>query len=117
MGQKKHREEDGAPQIERALEIRRPADDEQRLQLAELVWGKDLLACDGPYVGDIAAEVVDVPRRNVSFTHFGEQRRQRREQFLARAERIKVQQPLGRQALLDVRESLCPRLMHLPEPG
>ncbi len=67
-------QEDSAPQVEGALELRRLAHHEQRLQLAELFAGQQLLLRDGAHVGEAAGEVIDVARRRVAFAHFREER-------------------------------------------
>jgi hypothetical protein len=51
MHQPERAEEDAAPQIEGALELRRLAHHHQRLQLAELLAGQQLLARDAADVG------------------------------------------------------------------
>ena len=72
-------EEDAAPQVEGALELRRPAHHEQRLQLAELLAGQQLSVRDAADVGEAAGEVVDLARRRIALAGFGEERRERRE--------------------------------------
>ena len=113
----KAREEDAAPQIEGALELRRPAHHQQRLQLAELLAGQQLVARDGAHVGEAAGEVVDVARRRVALAALGEERGERRNQFLARAQVVQVEQALGGEPGVDLGEPLRFGLVDLVQAG
>ncbi len=117
MHQPERRKEDAAPQIEGALELRRLAHHQQRLQLAKLLPGEEFIVRDAAHVGEAAGEVVDVASRRVAFAALGEERGERGDQFLTRAQVVQVEQAFGGEAGVNLGEALRFGLVDLVQSG
>ncbi len=113
MRQPESAQKDSAPKVKGVLELSRLAHHEQRLQLAELFARQQLLVRDAAHVAQAAGEVVDLASRRVAVAQFGEERRKRGQQILARAEFVQIQQSLGGKPRIDRGKPFGLRLMHL----
>jgi hypothetical protein len=97
--------------------LRRTPHHQQGLQLAELLASQKFFVRDAADVGEAAGEIVDVARRRIALAGFGEERSERREEFLARAQFVQVEQALGAEAGFHFGEPLRFGLVDLVEPG
>ena len=111
--QQKCRDQEPGPQVECAIELRRLPHHKERLQLAKLLAGEQF-----PNPADVrkaARSIIDFPRRFLPLAQI-RNHTQGRQQFLARAQGVQIEQPLRRQAAGDVRQILRLGLVHQVQP-
>ena len=105
-------EKQADPKTESGAELRRAAHDEERLEDAKLVGGDG--AANGAHVGQAAGKIIDLARGFVAILLAGN-KAERRQQVLARAEIVKVEQLVRGDLLIGFRQSRRFHLIHAVE--
>ena len=116
MHRQECREKERRPAEKSALELRRAAHHEQRLQLPELLAGEEPMnARQGADVGEPAGSVVDLARRFLAGAPVGDGG-ERRQEIFPRAQRVEIEHLPGGQSLVDFREACGLHLVDQVQP-